>query len=63
MVMDWVSQPVPADNTAVQLTIYGLLTQGQSRTNNVPYVYYGKDLRGLVNSLKSALKNFIDLPL
>ena len=50
-------------NTPVQFTIYVPLTQGQSRTNNVPCVYYAKDLRGLVNSLKSALMNFIDLPL
>ena len=51
------------DNTPVQFTIYGLLTQGQSRTNNVPCVYNAKDLRDLASSLKSALINFIDLPL
>ena len=47
-------------NTPVQFIIYGLLTQGQSRTNKVPFVYYAKELRGLVNSLKSALMNLID---
>ena len=53
-------------NTPAQLfmlTIYGLLIQGQSKTNNVPCSHYAKDLRGLVNSLKPALMNFTHLPL